>query len=207
MPNRKCKALHDGVKCGVKFEPRFHQQHWCSDECQDIYIKAILEKDRAKKAQKLKKAKADKEKAERADFRKRKEKLKSKSDWKREAQAAFNKFIRLRDKDLPCISCGSMFNDNDLITGSRWDAGHYRSRGANPELAFIEDNCHKQCTRCNRQLSGNVTNYRINLIKKIGQDRLEWLEGSHEMTRYGIEDYKRIKAEYNKKAKELENGN
>ena len=205
MPNRKCKALHDGIKCGVRFEPRFQQQQWCGDECQDLYVKQTLDKLRAKQEQKAKKAKANKEKAERADFRARKEKLKSKSDWKREAQAAFNKFIRLRDKDETCISCGIVGRDGGI--GGYWDAGHYRSRGANPELAFVEDNCHKQCKQCNRQLSGNVTNYRINLIKKIGQDRLEWLEGAHEMTRYGIEDYKRIKAEYNKKAKELESGN
>jgi len=201
VPKRKCKALHDGVKCGVKFEPKFQHQQWCSDECQDIYMKAILEKDRAKKAQKLKKAKADKEKAVRKDLRTRKAKLKTKSEHKKEAQAEFNKFIRLRDANEPCISCGIIGEAGGL--GGYWDAGHYRSRGANPELAFVEDNCHKQCKRCNRQLSGNVTNYRINLIKKIGKDRLEWLEGPHEMTNYTIDDYKRIKAEYKKKQKDL----
>ncbi len=202
MPNRKCKALHDGVKCGNKFEPKFQQQQWCSDHCQDLYVKQTLDKVRAKQEQKAKKAKAEKEKAERASFRARKEKLKSKSDWKKEAQAAFNKFIRLRDKDLPCISCGTIGEAGGL--GGYWDAGHYRSRGANPELAFVEDNCHKQCKRCNRQLSGNVTNYRINLIKRIGQERVDIVEGNHSMTNYTAEDYKAIKKNYISKCKKIE---
>jgi hypothetical protein len=203
MPNRKCKALHDGVRCSVRFEAKFQQHQWCSDECMDLYAKQMLDKVRAKNEQKAKKAKADKEKAVRKDLRTRKAKLKTKSEYKKEAQAEFNKFIRLRDKDLPCVSCGIMGESGGV--GGYWDAGHYRSRGANPELAFVEDNCHKQCKRCNQQLSGNVVNYRIELERRIGKDRLEWLEGSHEMTHYGIEDYKRIKAEYKQKQKDLLN--
>jgi hypothetical protein len=180
----KCKI------CRAKFEPRFNGHKWCSDECQDAVIAKTLEKVRANNA-----------KAERKETRQRKEKLKGKADFKKEAQAVFNRFIRLRDAEQACISCGIVGESGGL--GGYWDAGHYRSRGATPELAFTEDNCHKQCKRCNRQLSGNVVNYRIRLIERIGVERVEALECNHQPLRYKIEDYKRIKAEYSAKIKEL----
>lgn len=117
------------------------------------------------------------------------------------AQTAFNTFIRLRDKDLPCISCGSMPNDNNLITGSRWDCGHYRSVGANPELRFEELNAAKQCVKCNRDLSGNVANYRVEHIKRIGVEAIEWVEGPHKAKRYSIADLNEIEAKYKLKIK------
>ena len=60
---------------------------------------------------------------ERREIKTRKEKLKSRADHLREAQTAVNEFVRLRDGQLPCISCDSLPNDQDLLTGSRWDAG------------------------------------------------------------------------------------
>lgn len=82
----------------------------------------------------------------------------------------FNQFIRLRDKDLPCISCGRYHQE-------QWHAGHYRSVGACPELRFDEMNVHKQCSVCNNYKSGNLTEYRLNLIRKIGEKKLNaWIE-------------------------------
>ncbi|WP_244637019.1 recombination protein NinG [Pantoea agglomerans] len=39
-------------------------------------------------------------------LRQRRERLKGKSEWNREAQAAVNKFIFWRDYGDPCIACG-----------------------------------------------------------------------------------------------------
>lgn len=136
--------------------------------------------------------------------RKAKEKLKTRSDWMREAQKAFNRFIRLRDYKEPCISCGAYPNDLGLVMGSRIDAGHYRSVGSCPELRFEELNCAKQCTRCNREMSGNVVNYRINLIERIGIEKVEWLEGPHDPKKYTIDDLKEIKSKYTKLANEMQ---
>ena len=87
------------------------------------------------------------------------------------AQAEFNKFIRLRDAHLPCISC-QRFHEG------RYDAGHYLSIGAHPEHRFNEDNCHKQCHwNCNIQQSGNIKNYRIELVKKIGIQKVTKFRG------------------------------
>jgi hypothetical protein len=122
--------------------------------------------------------------------------MKSRADWLREAQAAFNRYIRLRDHDKPCISCGRQHQ-------GQWHAGHYRSVGACPELRFMELNVHKQCAPCNDHLSGNIVEYRRGLIERIGIDQVEWLEGNHEAKKYTIEEIKAIKAEYTHKSKEL----
>ena len=106
-------------------------------------------------------------------------------------------FIRLRDADQPCISCGRFHQ-------GAYDAGHYRSVGAAPEIRFHEDNCHRQCVPCNQHKSGNAVEYRIRLAQRIGKDRVEWLEGPHEPRKYSIEDAKRIRDEYRGKARALQ---
>ena len=138
-----------------------------------------------------------------ADTRKRKDALKTKSEWMKDAQKAFNTYIRARDRHKSCISCDNSPNDNDLMTGSRWDAGHYRSRGSSPELRFNEDNCFKQCVKCNRQLSGNIVNMRLGILKRIGQERLDIIESKHDPLHLTIDDIKEIKEYYKQLLKEI----
>lgn len=147
----------------------------------------------------LKKAKRERTQAaqERKETKVKLEKLKSRSDWAKEAQTAFNRWVRLRDADKPCISCGRHH------TG-QYHAGHYMSRGARPELAYEPLNCHKQCSPCNLHLSGNVALYRKNLVDLIGQSQVEWLEGPHEPKHFSVDDLKAIKAKYTALARELE---
>lgn len=143
----------------------------------------------------LAKAKKIREVSEKKEYRAAKEKLKSRGDWAKEAQTAFNAFIRIRDEGKPCISCGS-------YTGKK-NAGHYRSVGSCPELRFEESQVHLQCEKCNSYLSGNLINYRIELIKRIGIDKVEWIEGNHEPKKYTIDDLKLIKQVYKQKLKEI----
>ena len=119
------------------------------------------------------------------------------------AQVAFNAWIRARDESEPCICCGKWPQGEEALRGGAWDAGHFRSRGACPELAFDEDNCHKQLKRCNGQ-SWDVAGYRANLLVKIGPDRLAVLEGPHSPKHYSKDDYKRIAAEYRAKTRQLQ---
>jgi hypothetical protein len=119
-----------------------------------------------------------------------------KSWYTKEAQKWFNKFIRLRDDKEPCISCQRHH------TG-QYHAGHYRTVGSAPELRYEEDNCHKQCSACNNHLSGNIVNYRPNLINKIGQERVDWLEGPHKPAKLSIDNLKLIIEKYKAKCKEL----
>lgn len=120
------------------------------------------------------------------------------------AQRAFNAMIRERDRDKPCICCGKWTDDKNLLTGSRWDAGHWLSVGAHPELRFDEDNCHRQMVRCNRELSGNAGKYRERLIERIGIKRVERLEGPHEPKRYTVEELDKMAAEFRRRTRELQ---
>ena len=131
-------------------------------------------------------------------FSKKKKKFKDndKALRTREAQKAFNAFIRFRDSSLVCISCGRHH------TG-QYHAGHYKSVGSSPELRFEELNNNKQCAPCNNHLSGNIENYRINLVKKIGLDKVEWLEGPHEPKKYTCADLKEIEQYFKSKLKML----
>ncbi|MGA5718135.1 recombination protein NinG [Pseudomonas atacamensis] len=185
---KKCK----NPACGISFPPQRLGQAVCSPKCALVMAPANTEKARKAIAQR-----------DRREIQVRKEKLKSRADHLREAQAAVNEYVRLRDAHLPCISCDSMPNDNDLMTGSRWDAGHYRSVGACPELRFEPLNIHRQCVKCNRNLSGNAVEYRIRLVQRIGAETVAWLEGPHEPRKYTVEEIKTIKAEYRAKTREL----
>jgi hypothetical protein len=99
------------------------------------------------------------------------------------AQKVFNAWIRKRDEGHLCISCGS-FNANQ--------AGHYLSAGHHSVHRFNEKNVHLQCSRCNLYLSGNQISYRINLVKKIGAEQVEILEG----TRHNKKKWDRLELEY-----------
>ena len=178
--------------CRASFVPQRLGQAVCNYAC-GLAIKDVnQEKARKSLAQ-----------IERKEIKVRKEKLKSRADHMRETQVVFNEFIRLRDAAHPCISCDSVSTDDGLITGSRWDAGHYRSVGSCPELRFEPLNVHRQCVRCNRNLSGNAVEYRIRLVQRIGAEKLDWLEGPHEAQRYTVEELKAIKAKYRAMTREL----
>jgi rubredoxin len=188
VKQKSCKA------CGNKFRPSLSTQRACSVSCALDLAKQPANQQLARKAI---------DQRERREIKVRKEKLKSRADHLREAQTAVNEFVRLRDAHLPCISCDSMPNDHDLITGSRWDAGHYRSVGACPELRFEQLNIHRQCVKCNRNLSGNAVEYRIRLVHRIGADKVAWIEGPHPARKYTVEEIKAIKAEFRAKTREL----
>lgn len=185
--NRKCN------KCKKKVDAKdaliSHLKAFCSYEC----LKEYTAQNAEKIANKVRKEK-------RAETRQAKEKLKTRAQWMREAQASFNAYVRARDKDLPCISCGEHKHD-DHMTGSGWDAGHYRSRGAFPHLRFHLWNVHKQCVKCNRYLSGNVSNFRIGMVRKIGIGRVEALESMNSEPEMTIDYLKRIKSIFRRKAK------
>jgi hypothetical protein len=124
--------------------------------------------------------------------------LKDRSYQLKQAQTAFNAFIRERDRLLPCIDCGRF----DV---SQWHAMHFKTRGAYPELAFVEDNCHRGCSQCNQHGHHGTARYRENLVNKIGEERVEWLEGPHEPLKLSIDDIIEIKNAYKAKRKELIN--
>jgi hypothetical protein len=112
------------------------------------------------------------------------------------AQQAVNAFVRLRDKDKPCISCGRHH-------GGQYHAGHYRSVGSAPHLRFNTRQIHKQCQPCNMHLSGNIINYRRSLVDKFGQEYVEQIESDSKVRKFSIDDIKSIKEYYRKMVKRM----
>ncbi|WP_186194457.1 recombination protein NinG [Burkholderia gladioli] len=176
---KKCRA------CGVVFEPARSMQKVCSPAC----AIALNDKAKAKKA-------VQAQRAERKDLRERLEKAKTRGTHLRELQGAFNAWIRARDAGKPCISCGRFHQ-------GQWHAGHYRSVGSEPALRFEPNNVHLQCQPCNTYLSGNLIPYRINLIKKIGLERVEWLEGPHIPKKLTIAEIQDMKQFYRAEVKRM----
>ena len=139
-------------------------------------------------------ARMQRSKAERSKTRKAKDQLKTRQQWLKEAQAAFNAFIRVRDHNKPCISCGRHHS-------GQYHAGHYRTVGAAAHLRFNLKNCNKQCAPCNAYLSGNIIAYRPALIEKIGQPAVDWIESNNDSRTFSIQYASRVKKIFAKRTR------
>ena len=182
--SRKCK------ECQEYFTPMNSTNSVCGWKCALLQVNRINERKATIASKKV-------DSAKKRDIALRKLALKSKSDHLRDAQAACNAYIRERDGKI-CISCGTQKPD------IQYCAGHYKTRGAHPSLRFHPFNISSQCNkRCNLMLSGNISDYRPNLINKIGLSNVEWLEGPHESQNLTIDDIKEIKEYYREQLKIL----
>jgi len=176
---RKCKS------CRNPFTPTRPMQSVCSVSC----ALELVAKLKAKKA-------AQDAREQRRSRREALEKVKTRGEHLREAQAAVNAYVRARDANEPCISC-----DRPSSWGGQWHASHFRSVGSNPALRFNLLNIRKACSICNVWLSSNYAGYRPRLIEKIGLERVEWLEKEHGPRKYDIEYLKRLKRIFREKAR------
>jgi hypothetical protein len=181
MRPKRCRV----AGCGATFTPTRSFQKWCSPDCAVVLARQAQENQRKSIAQR-----------ERREIKVRKEKLKGRAEHLKDAQTAFNAWIRERDIGLPCVSCGRHHN-------GQWHAGHYRSVGGHPELRFEPLIAARQCAPCNTHKSGDLVNYRIELVRRIGAEAVAWLEGPHEPKKYTIDDLKALTALYRAKTKEL----
>ena len=166
--------------CKGKFEAKYFLQKAClNPACLAEWAKLDRE------------SKVDKKYAQ----KKRELKANDRTFRTKEAQKAFNAYIRKRDEKEPCISC-------QRYHSGQYHAGHFKTTAARPDLRFNEDNCHKQCAPCNNHLSGNIGEYIVHLIKKIGQTRLDDLNRV-EIVKYSCDELKEIELKYKRKLKEL----
>ncbi len=157
--NKSCKA------CGSIFPQYKSTEVVCSIKCAVDYQK--LPKQQEKIAKQAKKREAKEFNAFKENH---KQKHKSLTEYESEAKKEFQRWIRERDADQPCISCGN-YNTDD------WAGGHYHPAGIYSGVIFNELNCHKQCnSHCNKFLGGNLIEYRKHLSVKIGEDNLVKLE-------------------------------
>lgn len=163
--------------CKEKFEPiRFNQKYCLNDECLRVFVAETKEKQWKQTKTRMKND------------------LKTTSDWLKEAQVVFNKYIRERDKGLNCISCNK--------PPKKQNCGHYYSQGGHSNVRFDEDNCHLQCEHCNTYLSGNLLNYQIGIEKRIGAERLIELQGrAHLEKKWSVDELKDIIKTYKQKIK------
>lgn len=144
---------------------------------------------------------ASKRKAEKTETRRRKAALKTIPDLVKEAQRAFNAYIRARDHSRPCICCGQPLGDTEI--GGAYDCGHYRSTGSAPQLRFDERNAHAQRKRCNRYGAGRAVDYRIGLIARLGIAQVEAIEADNAIHKWTREELIAVKNTYRQKLKEL----
>lgn len=173
--------------CKAKFTPHRQMQRVCSPKCALEGARTARERiARQKSIQHTREAR---------------ERLKTRSTWIREAQAAFNAYIRERDAGLSCICCGRYGTGH--TRGGEWDAGHYRSRGSAPHLRFDPRNCHAQLKQCNRYGSGNVVGYRKGLIERIGLEALEALEADQVSRKWSVDELRAIRDDYRARLKAL----
>tara|TARA_X000001388_G_scaffold3203_5_gene2333 strand:+ start:2267 stop:2848 length:582 start_codon:yes stop_codon:yes gene_type:complete len=179
---RKCKF------CKTEYMAQRPMQNVCSGLCG----LRLVDRQKAKAAE-------EKAKRERRESREAKQRLKTRADYAKEAQAAINRYVRLRDAHLGCISC-----DKPASWQGQWHCSHFRSVGAAPHLRFNLWNMNKSCSACNNFLSGNIAGYRPRLIEKIGQEKVDWLEGNHSVARHDIPYLKRMKSIFTKKCRAIE---
>lgn len=188
---RSCKI------CKTKFTATYDNIWWCCPEhgyeySQQIIAKKKLESDRKRKQE---------AQQERRELKIRKISLKGKPEWKKEAQTAFNRYVRLRDAGKPCISCG---RNPEQKRGGTMDCGHYRSRGRASHLAFNLHNTAGQCVTCNRDHSGAQKDFEQGLIERIGPEKVESLNNDNTTRRFDIPYLQRIKSIFTRKARALE---
>ena len=179
MKSKACKV------CKTRFVPIRQMQAVCGMQCAAAHAEKLRIKREASEAKRVRK-----ETKEKLNL------VKPMIKVFNEAQAACNAFIRERDKNESCISCGRWHN-------GQWHAGHFRTVGAAGHLRFNEDNIHKQCAPCNNNLSGNIVSYRLMLLQKIGKARVEALENNNETRKWTREELIEIKSHYKQKLKQL----
>lgn len=150
-----------------------------------IKAKGSFQKDQIKQAQKKK--------------REYYEANKRKQDYEKDLEKVFNEFVRLRDADKPCISCQAPAGTYTM------SAGHYYPAGSHKNIRFDEDNVHGQCWyNCNKNRSGNLTEYRHGLIARIGIERVQELDQRRNVpAHYSIPEIKDMIQHYKSQVKQL----
>jgi len=147
---KKCKF------CGEKFQPERPLQPCCTIKCaialthkqhDDKNKRDKIERDRLKTKQ-----------------------LRPRNNWFARLQILVNQWVRYRDRLEPCCTCGTT-NQN-----IKYDAGHFHTKKARPDIRFELTNIHKQCSvKCNQHGSGMRKEYSEFIVEKYGKDHLDWL--------------------------------
>jgi len=139
------------------------------------------------------------EKIKKEKVKKQKEDLLTLQDYLKLAQQVFNKWIRLRDEGLVCISCQKPMRKGNI------DAGHLWSAGGHSNVRFNELNVNAQCSRpCNKDKAGDINNYRLGFVKRYSVEQLDELDKIANVTRKWTKDELNLLiSEYQEKIKNI----
>jgi hypothetical protein len=155
---KKYFNAEDGLSLPIGF--------FCSFSHATEYAKKKQDKLRAKEKKKV----DDVTKEERKQSKERLKELRTRSKWYDMLQTLVNQFVRWRDRNEPCCTCGTT-NPN-----IKYDAGHFHTKKARPDIRFELKNIHKQCSQnCNVYGSGMRNEYEKFIAKKYGQEQVDKL--------------------------------
>lgn len=166
--------------CRQLFDPaRFNQKYCFDPECVKVWVTSEKEKQWKKKKATLK------------------VELMTKKDYEKILQQLVNKYVRMRDKGQPCISC------QKPIKG-KCDAGHLYAVGNYPSVRFNLKNINAQCINCNQYNGGAINDYRINFVKKYSQQDLDELDQlAHQQRQFTVQEIKDLITEFKEKTKNI----
>ena len=124
-------------------------------------------------------------------------KQKSISKLKKEADIAFSRYIRARDKNI-CFTCGRK------MEGNHSQCGHFVPRQYN-STRYSEKNCNCQCYACNMLYNGQPDIYALNLQKKYGEGIIKELNAlRRQVKQWQPRELEELKKLYEDKLKLLE---
>lgn len=198
---KKCKGIGKAISVKGCGEMYLHRTYGLCSNCLADFLFGTDCGQLILRSKVIPKAKEKVKKESKAKDKVARDKLKTLSQYEAEAKKSFQKFIRLRDANENCISCGT--NHSDI-----WDGGHFKKAEIYSGVIFDEQNCRKQCAKCNRFLGGNELNYRSGLITRIGEESVLELEkraSDSRQYKFTKDELISIKKKYDLKIKELSN--
>lgn len=207
---RKKTCKNPGCKKRYQPHPRARlHENWCSHDCAIAILRIKQQREREKQQREFDRETKRRKKALKSDTQLWREELKR-------AEKAVCWYVRVRDKERPCISCGRSVAEVEagpFKPGGYWDGGHYLPKSTHPELRFNTDNVHKQCKTCNggefyvrnsAKMAEVKAGYDAGILAKIGPERLRRLTAPHPPLQPDIEYLERVKRIFNRRARHLE---
>lgn len=191
---RKCKH------CRESFLRRRPIQPYCSPACEAEAAPAIAVKIAAKREREARKAQAEDKRQTRAQL----EAMKGVPRLKKEAQEAFNRYIRLRDNGKPCFVTGDILRLGGV--GGGFDAGHIRSRSEADHLRFDERNVHGQAKRSNAAGATKPHVMREAAERLLGKETADALYADNRVHKWTRDELREIRDKYRSLARDMRAG-
>lgn len=195
---KPCKGtgLAKGYGCGEKTK---HRVYGLGKMC--CYASWLLTSENGKIKLEKARLKVSKPRKEFESFKKEQKDRKNLTTLIESVKKVCHKYIRLRDKGKPCVSCQAPYHKDH-------QAGHFYKAELFSSIKFNEFNINGQCVQCNIRKEGNESQYRVNLSERIGLDKFQKLNDlakleKRKVHKWDREELKKIRSYYNQKIKEL----